>query len=79
MKNVNVKYWLVSAVNALAGELCIVPFDEKELSFRQKQLGMLRTMCPNEHWCICTNECATTFPEQGVRFSNGKFVKINFQ
>ena len=71
-----VKYWLVSAVNALAGELCIVPFGAKELNARVSQVEILRVMCPNERWCICTNECATTFVNEGLRFSNGKFVKL---
>ena len=75
MKN-RVNYWLVSAVNALAGDLCIVPFGEKELKARVSQVELLRVICPNEQWTICTNECATTFPEQGVRFSDGKFVKL---
>ena len=71
-----VKYWLVSAVNALAGELCIVPFGAKELNARVSQVELLRVLCPNEHWTICTNECATTFVNEGLRFSNGKFVKL---
>lgn len=71
-----VEYWLVSAVNALAGDLCIVPFGAKELSARVRQVELLRAICPNEQWTICTNECATIFPDQGVRFSNGKFTKL---
>ena len=71
-----VKYWLVSAVNALAGELCIVPFGAKELNARVSQVELLRVMCPNEQWCICTNECATTFPEQRIKFVDGRFVKL---
>jgi hypothetical protein len=71
-----VKYWLVSAVNALAGELCIVPFGAKELNARENQVELLRAICPNERWCICTNECATTFVDEGLRFSDGKFAKL---
>lgn len=71
-----VKYWLVSAVNALAGELCIVPFSANKLNAYVNQVNLLRVICPNEKWTICTNECATTFVEQGVRFVNGKFVKL---
>ena len=71
-----VKYWLVSAVNALAGELCIVPFGANELKARVSQVELLRVLCPNEHCTICTNECATTFVEQRVKFVNGIFVKL---
>lgn len=71
-----VKYWLVSAVNSIAGTLCIKPFSWKELSVYQQLCKVLNDVHPNEHWTICTNECPTIFPEQGVRFVNGRFIKL---
>lgn len=77
MKKRVIKYWLVSAVNALAGTLCVLPFNgEKYLIEHQQLCRLLNEKNHSERWTICTNECATTFPEQGMRFSDGKFVKL---
>lgn len=71
-----VNYWLVSPHNAITGELCILPFGEKELNNYQKMCNYLKREQPESRWTICTNECATVFNDEQLRFQNGRFERL---
>lgn len=69
-------YWLVSPHNALTGELCVLPFGAKELNNYQKMCNYLKREQPHSRWTICTNECATIFHDEQLRFQNGRFERL---
>lgn len=71
-----INYWLVSPHNALTGDLCILPFGEKELNNYQKMCKYLNLEQPESKWTICTNECATEFTKERLRFQNGRFERL---
>lgn len=71
-----INYYLVSPKNALTGDLCILPFGEKELSKYASMRNYLNSVEPKSGWTICTNECPTIFMDYCLRFKNGRFERL---
>lgn len=71
-----IKYWLISTQNAENGGGIIIPVELNKLNESIALCKRLNDMCSRKWWHICTNECASVFPELGVKFWNGEFIAI---
>ena len=72
------KYWLVELTRQkvyqfFEGQKTVSTNDLNDLSGFARKLNEDN---PSDWWTICTNECASVFPELGVKFWNGEFIVI---